>query len=379
VSSTQVHNTPAVVTEETGLVRDASSAVPENCLNCDSPLLGEYCANCGQHSKHHVHSTAALFSELIEDLFHTDHRVWRTLKPLVLKPGKLTAEYLRGKRVTYTPPFRLYIVLSLIFFLSTSLNHGAEVKSALNIGDAQEAADRFAATLGKSESTEAVKTYQIDEEAADQLDEFLERIEDKDKRKLTRANVERGLHRIPAAGQKQVVAEMLNPCSATAIGGALPEGMKGREQLLKTCEKAAKDNGKGVVEGMKEHAPHAMFFFLPLIALVTKVLYLGSRRYYAEHVLFFVHFHAFAFLLLSLDNVSTWLLDKFPHTGVVSGLITAAIYIYLPLYLFRALRTVFGGSRFVTSIRFALLLGGYLTTAFLTFMFVAAYTAITLK
>jgi hypothetical protein len=149
--------------------------------------------------------------------------------------------------------------------------------------------------------------------------------------------------------------------------------------LLETCRKVAKSNGKDVVEGIREHTPHAMFFLLPLLALVTKVLNVGSRRYYAEHVLFFVHFHAFAFLLLAFDNVSEWLSAKLPYTGFVSGLITAAVYIYLPLYLFRALRTVFGGGRFATSIRFMFLLWGYLGTAFLTFMIVAAYTAMTLK
>ena len=47
----------------------------ERCLNCDAPLTGEFCANCGQNSKHHVHSTLAMISELIEDLFHTDHHI----------------------------------------------------------------------------------------------------------------------------------------------------------------------------------------------------------------------------------------------------------------------------------------------------------------
>jgi len=369
VSASQSPDIPATAAEAPPLDRDVVPAATQCCLNCDAPLTGEYCASCGQHSKHHVHSTSALFSELIEDLFHTDHRVWRTLRPLLLQPGKLTAEYLRGRRVTYTPPFRLYIVLSLMFFLSTSLTHDdVEVVTA----------DEALGKLAQSEPAQTAKTYDIDADTADELDEFLDRI-DREKRQEVREQVEKGLHRMPPAEQKEVVAGMANPCSPSALGGAIPETLTGRKQLLETCRKVTENNGKDVVEGIREHAPHAMFFLLPLLALVTKVLYVGSRRYYAEHVLFFVHFHAFAFLLLAFDNVSEWLLGKLPHTGFMAGLITAAVYIYLPLYLFRALRTVFGGGRFVTGVRFTFLLWGYIGAAFLTFMIVAAYTAMTLK
>jgi len=368
VSASHSPDIPAVAGEASPPDREIVPAETQRCLNCDASLTGEYCASCGQHSKHHVHSTSALFSELIEDLFHTDHRVWRTLRPLLLQPGKLTAEYLRGKRVTYTPPFRLYIVLSLIFFLSTSLTHDAiEVV----------APDEALSKITQSEPAATAKTYDIDAEAQEKLDEFLERI-DREKRPNVREQIEKGLHKIPPAEQKDVMAGMVNPCSPSALGSAIPQTMAGRKQLLETCRKVTKNNGKDVVEGMRHHAPQAMFFLLPLLALVTKVLYAGSRRYYAEHVLFFVHFHAFAFLLLAFDNVSTWLLEKVPHTGFVSGLITAAVYIYLPLYLFRSMRTVFGGGRFVTSVRFAFLLTGYIGVAFLTFMAVAAYTAMTI-
>jgi hypothetical protein len=381
VSGPHSSNTPAAAHEaslvapiissgvSTGVDGDVSTPTAQNCLNCDAPLTGEYCASCGQHSKHHVHSTSALFSELIEDLFHTDHRMWRTLRPLLLKPGKLTAEYLRGKRVTYTPPFRLYIVLSLIFFLSTSLTH-----DEVDIVTADEAISKAA----QSEPTQQAKTYDIDEDVADKLDEFLERVE-REKRPKVREQIEKGLRKIPPAEQKQVVAGMVNPCSPSALGSAIPETIAGRKQLLETCRKVTKNNGKDVVEGIRHHAPQAMFFLLPLLALVTKVLYVGSRRYYAEHVLFFVHFHSFAFLLLAFDNVSTWLLGKIPHTSFAAGLITAAVYLYLPLYLFRSMRTVFGGGRFVTGVRLSFLLWGYVGMAFLTFMVVAAYTAMTLE
>ena len=60
-----------------------------------------------------------------------------------------------------------------------------------------------------------------------------------------------------------------------------------------------------------ENIPKMMFIFLPLIAVVMFVLYLGSGRFYVEHLLFFVHFHAFFFLsgivVVVLDALARWL------------------------------------------------------------------------
>jgi hypothetical protein len=56
-------------------------------------------------------------------LTHSDSRLWRTLLCLWFKPGRLTQEFIAGRRVAYMPPFRLYLVLSVVFFLLASLMH----------------------------------------------------------------------------------------------------------------------------------------------------------------------------------------------------------------------------------------------------------------
>ena len=93
------------------------------CLNCGAALTGRYCANCGQTADVHVPSTRELFHEAIEGITHSDSRLWNSLKLLWFKPGKLTQEFVAGRRVAYLPPFRLYLVLSVIFFLAASFNH----------------------------------------------------------------------------------------------------------------------------------------------------------------------------------------------------------------------------------------------------------------
>ena len=93
------------------------------CLNCGAPLTGRYCANCSQAADVHVPSTRELLHEALEGVTHSDSRLWRTLQLLWFKPGKLTQEFVAGRRASYLPPFRLYLVLSVIFFLIASLGN----------------------------------------------------------------------------------------------------------------------------------------------------------------------------------------------------------------------------------------------------------------
>ena len=94
--------------------RDAPGA---RCLNCDALLEGQYCWNCGQRSNTRLISLLELIRDAFGDMFELDSRLWRTLIPLTIRPGYLTAEYLRGRRARYMPPFRMYLVLSFVFFL----------------------------------------------------------------------------------------------------------------------------------------------------------------------------------------------------------------------------------------------------------------------
>ena len=88
-----------------------------------------------------------------------------------------------------------------------------------------------------------------------------------------------------------------------------------------------------------------MFIFLPLIAALMFVLYLGSGRYYVEHLLFFVHYHAFFFVcglaVVVLSRLAT-LFEGYSAAAWFDGaenvLITVLIF-YVPYYLYRAMRT----------------------------------------
>lgn len=92
------------------------------CENCSVSLASQqsYCFNCGQKAD----SLNRPFREIAAESFHEsldiDGRLMLTLKTLFFSPGKLTREYNSGKRVKYTPPLRMYLILSILFFLIIS-------------------------------------------------------------------------------------------------------------------------------------------------------------------------------------------------------------------------------------------------------------------
>src|ERR1700729_3581558 len=101
-------------------VAEAADVAPARCKNCDAVLLGRFCVNCSQAANVHVPTTMELVHELLEGITHSDSRLWRTLTTLWFKPGKLTEEFVAGRRVAYLPPFRLYLIVSIVFFLIAS-------------------------------------------------------------------------------------------------------------------------------------------------------------------------------------------------------------------------------------------------------------------
>lgn len=104
------------------------------CANCGAVLSGRYCSACGQRVDTQAHSVGHFLSEAAEVLTHADSRVWGTLWPLLARPGFLTHEYFAGRRARYLQPFRLYLILSLVFFLLTALLGNGSDTAGIRVG-----------------------------------------------------------------------------------------------------------------------------------------------------------------------------------------------------------------------------------------------------
>ena len=96
---------------------DAVSAKVDSCQNCGEPLSGDFCGNCGQRDKESRRAFILLLQETLYTVFELDGRAYKTLWYLFDKPAFLSTEYTKGRRASYTPPLRLFLVISIGFFL----------------------------------------------------------------------------------------------------------------------------------------------------------------------------------------------------------------------------------------------------------------------
>jgi hypothetical protein len=86
------------------------------CPNCEAPVGDRFCGGCGQRQGSIDLSVWQLLRQFASEVTSVDGRLLRTLRPLVLRPGELTAQYLVGRRRHYSSPLRLYLGASFAFF-----------------------------------------------------------------------------------------------------------------------------------------------------------------------------------------------------------------------------------------------------------------------
>jgi hypothetical protein len=299
-----------------------------HCANCGAGVSGKYCSACGQTIEFHLHSLWDLLQEAAEVLTHADSRLWRTLGPLVVRPGFLTQQFLAGCRASYLSPFRLYFVISVLFFLVVSMT-----------GQPASRPGNVAAAVPSSKS-----------DGARGLQDDLRRSTDS-KMKMTAAEFCEGV-----------------------VGHSLMPGVnKMREPFVSACIKSQADNGQQLRENFIRNMGRAMFLFLPVLAAFTKLLYWRPQRSYVTHLLLLIHNHAFVFLLMALVLAVMHLIHP-SSTGLPAFMLMG----YLIYYLFQSMRRVYGENWWRTLIKFATLSVGYLACAVCTLLLAGLYSAETL-
>ena len=343
-----------IVWQERILREDTSKELPAGempeCLNCGAHMRGQYCGHCGQRGSNRLISLWELVRDAFGDIFELDSRLWQTLVPLLIKPGLLTHDYLQGRRARYMPPFRMYLVLSLLFFLVAFFNPRETFSIFYDpaVLAEVEAERQLRADEEMDEVMEDLAADGIIVGGGQVPDEAREEVED----------LEDGFNiRINDDGLAETGCEI----DDFDIDG--PEWLKRRltpDRVLRVCEQIRKDNGRQFLSNLVDNIPVALIVLLPLMAIVLKALYPLSRRYYVEHLLFFVHFHAFFFLILVLQILLSRLTALLPVPEAIGTLVIIAAAFYVPVYLFISMRCVYGQSRFLTSLKYIVLTVSYL-------------------
>jgi Protein of unknown function (DUF3667) len=295
------------------------AALPSSCENCGARVSGRYCASCGQRLEPAVHSLGHFAHHALEDLTHADSRLWRTLLALLSRPGHLTREFLQGRRVRYLPPLRLYLVLSLLFFVSAQLFQAPLEAYQIELG---------------ADSAHGVKAETI-------FDVWKQQ-----RRGETREQF------------------ITRECSDASYDGPFRQRLGPLVPGL--CRKVLETNPQSLTASFLHNIPRAMFVFLPLLAGLMMLMYWRPRHYYVEHLLLFVHNHALVFLVATL-------LLLLPRSSAIPGL-RAAVFLYFAWYMYRSMRVVYGQGRALTLSKLALLSFFYLIFAALMLGITTVYT-----
>jgi hypothetical protein len=137
------------------------------------------------------------------------------------------------------------------------------------------------------------------------------------------------------------------------------------------CRKTVIDNGHELQQAFLHNVPRAMFIFLPLLAGLMMLMYWRPRHYYVEHLLLFVHNHAFVFLVVGVLLLLGKLVPRLPGVNL-------AIFLYFAWYMYRSMRVVYRQGRRLTVSKLVLLAFFYLVFAGLLIAATSLYSVLML-
>lgn len=358
------------------------------CANCRAELQGPVCHMCGQVADEYHRPVRGLIGELFEGLFALDGRVARTLPNLIARPGRITRDYLKGKRARYMPPFRLYIIASLIFFLlipgidqvsdgfsdgaagfSDAINEGqalreraeADLQAAVAAGEMT--AEEAEASLAQLERIGVLRPVEDGEEAASSATpsqptgdrgDASERPADAALPETTGpAEASEGGVRFSAGrgdgggdeggvgpgGDPDQIRRFFAP---EDFGEAAPDPvfpLTLRRYLGERFSDVSEDPG-GWAEAASGWVPRIMFVMVPVYALLLSLTYAWRRRFFFfDHLIVSLHFHSALFLVMAAGLL------------VGSGWAFGAILLYSNIYLYRLHRVVYERGRFSSVVR----------------------------
>ena len=297
------------------------------CQNCGATTGSNFCPDCGQDCRDHTVSLKLLFHDFIDDVFTFDSRFFRSFVPLLVKPGNLTIEYTRGRRIRYIPPLRLYIFASLLFFFIVSIQVQQEIADFASSDDT---------VMSAEDSTAVAAAYE-------------------------------NLKDLDVPGGQDAVDEAIRNLEAkldTMTVGETDEDDGDGYFRVSGFDGESKDvDPKLFVTNLMKLVPKAMFLLLPLFAAVLATIYWRARRKFIEHLVFSLHYHSFMFLLFALAMV------------VDNDALHLVVFFGMQVYLYFALKRIYSQGWWKTGLKFFLLTGAYNTILFTLLILVAVSTA----
>jgi len=329
------------------------------CTNCGHPLdmSDRYCPSCSQANSTKKLTIKDFLDEFFASLISYDSKLLKTLSALLLKPGKITRDYIKGKRISYTNPFRFLLSLSIIYFLMLNFN----LSSGLTIADSYGSDKNGSIFLDNGELKFREKLKKLDsvgiEELQGQLDSLgiAEAIAGKEAQILSDPkkylNSLDTLSFIPRFGEKRSFFNTLMKASEDADYDTLVAKYDLRPSRMNKYAFNAANSYLRFTQrpgtfaaSLISRLPFLIFFFLPVFALFIWLVYIRKKYNYTDHLVFSFHIQSLLFILLIISLLIDSVFDVF------SGWLFVLIFM---VYLYKAMRNFYRQGRFKTIVKYA--------------------------
>ncbi|SNR67165.1 DUF3667 domain-containing protein [Lutibacter flavus] len=362
------------------------------CLNCKQPLAGNenFCSYCGQKNSTKKLSFGHFLNNLFNGFLSYDSRFWTTFIPLLTRPGKVSKDYIEGKRVRFVNPFQLYLHVSIIFFLILGISNSID-KAAVPVNNIVTATQQI-------DSLKQVNQPQLDSLLINVQNEIDKNSPNDststkiitslgDAFKLTRSNEAKKeekayRYHINTDTTKTINVwnriedfqkyytkqpDLLNDIALDNLGYEKTFWNTFYYQQVingnKNIEKFKEDGGKEYVNKLVSYVSISLFIFLPIFTLFLMIIYWRKKFTYMEHLVFVFNTQTVFFLLLSIFLLIGFVVDLDNVAG-------AFVLLFL-IYLYKAMRNFYQQRRFKTILKFILLNTYYMFLASVGLLIVA--------
>ena len=348
-----------------------------HCENCGAELQGHWCGQCGQPAIEYRRSFRHVVADLLNEFLNWDSKFFTTIALLILKPWRLTNEFLAGKRVRYVNPLRLYLLASILFFFA--VNYGAK---GIHVDPSKIGAK------DRAELESDLKKTDLPPEAREKIESFL--------RESSPSSAPSPLTNASSPAPKAVSpSPEINATPPRAEG----ESNEQKKEYGKINERpfVVFDEGKSTTpferwiearakEKMGEQGtrmglfiatlfsnlPYMMLCCIPLFAFVLKLLYVRRHIFYIDHLIYALHIHSFFYAAVMLIVLATIGLTRFA-SGAIAGWLITLLWIAFVTQIFLSIRFVYRQGWFLSIFKF--LFGGFVYLMVLVFALAITFFA----
>lgn len=324
----------------------AAVAASAACISCGAKIVGAWCAGCGQKNDDMRRSSIVLFKDFLVDTFSFDGRMWRTLGLLAASPGTVPSNYSHGKRSRYTPPVRLFLVVSFLFFLILSLTHTLIIAVEVCARTPEETAKAKAALEemlreAGPEAADAVRRARIEAKANKGPVVIDGQSLDCEIKAATRYFVRADDVRVDLDAWSRCRDSLMQGIKAEVEGGEKSgaEVATGDATALSMMERIlggltrAIENPQAFNASLNDWLPRVMFLMTPALALILALFLRGRDALIFDHLVFALYAHAAAFAIIGLAVIAAQL--RLPH-------VFTAASVALGLYFIIAIKRGYG-------------------------------------